>query len=35
MKIYNGDVEITKENQTEWEKKLARVEKIAGHVRAY
>ena len=34
MKTYNGDVEITKENQTEWDK-LKHIEKIDGDVIVY
>ena len=35
MKTYEGNVEITKENQGEWAKKLEGVEKIRGYVWAY
>lgn len=34
-KIYNGNVEITKTNQSEWEHTLEGTEKISGDLRVY
>ena len=35
MKIYKGNVDITKANQKEWEEKLKDVEKISGYLSVY
>jgi len=35
MKIYKGNVGITKVNQKEWEEKLKDVEKISGNLSVY
>lgn len=32
LKIYEGDIQITKENSKEWEKKLEYTEIITGYV---
>ena len=35
MNKYNGNVQVTKDNQADWAKRLKDVEEISGYVRAY
>ncbi len=35
MKVYNGNIEITKDNQKDWEKKLKDCKEVTGDVWAY